>query len=952
MDRNVKAVDQTRKGHLKIFFSYAESIGKTLAMLKDAGRARSQGMDVVAGYIAPDISREALALLEEIQRLEPGPIDIYDDGKSRRQSPEAVCGHGKPGQPDFDLDRALERRPDLILVDELAHSNPPGSRHRRRYQDIQELLQAGIDVYTTVNVGNLESLHDTVTAITGITAWDRIPDSVFDRADQVELIDIEPQELLKRLKESDTADSRLTLQQLTALREVALRRCADRVKRLAGPGQERGFHTDEHILVCLSSAPSNARIIRTAARMAGAFSSQFTALFVETPDFKVASAEDRQRLRDNQSLAEQLGARIETVYGEDVAYQIAEFARLSGITRIVLGQSSVVRKYPAGQGTASGRHLAGEGLFSRKRLFGKMPLTEQLISYVPEMDIHIIPDQGTDSAYHPRKAGTCRLSDIPGNTAWSVCILSGATLLSLGFYRLGFTEANIIMVYILGVLLTSTVTSHQIYSLVSSIASVFIFNFLFTHPRFSLTAYETGYPVTFVVMFLTAYITGTFAIRYKEQAGQSARVAHRTKILFDTDQLLSRAGSREEILCATAQQVMKLLNRNLVIFENLDGQLSAPRLFRPGAQTQYDGHADREYARRMAGNPGTDGTEHHLNSAVGRAAKQTAEFSYDLEKEGPTAQWVLHNNHVAGATTDTLSDSRYLYLALRVNERVYGVLGIEAKHRPLEAQEYDILLSILGECALALENEKNVREKEAAAVLAESEQLRANLLRTISHDLRTPLTTISGNASNLLNHGSSFDEETRRQIYSDIYDDSMWLISLVENLLYATRIEEGRMALHTSPELLGDLVEEAMKHISRKAEEHHLSVVSDQELLLVKADARLVVQVIVNLVDNAVKYTEPGSTVTVTTRACGEMAEVSVADNGGGIPDQEKEKVFEKFYCGTRKIADNRRSLGLGLFLCKAIVEAHGGTIQVADNQPQGTLFRFFLPLEEVTFYE
>ena len=393
----------------------------------------------------------------------------------------------------------------------------------------------------------------------------------------------------------------------------------------------------------------------------------------------------------------------------------------------------------------------------RSHFPGKLTLTEQLISYVPEIDIHIIPDSSVDITYRPKKARDHFWSDILKNTAKSSGILGGATLLSLGFYRLGFTEANIIMVYILGVLLTSIATSHQIYSLVSSIASVFIFNFLFTHPRFSLTAYETGYPVTFIVMFLTAYVTGTFAIRYKEQAGQSAKIAHRTKILFDTDQLLSKAGNRSEIINTAAQQIKKLLNRRIIIFENVNGCLSSPCFFQP------DTVSDR---------------------------------SYDMEKESATAWWVLKNNHAAGATTDTLSDARFMYLALRVNERVYGVVGIEAENNPLDASEHGILLSILGECALALENERNVREKEAAAVLAESEQLRANLLRTISHDLRTPLTSISGNASNLLNNEGIFDETTRKQIYSDIYDDSMWLIKLVENLLYATRIEEGRMTLH------------------------------------------------------------------------------------------------------------------------------------------------------------
>lgn len=325
---------------------------------------------------------------------------------------------------------------------------------------------------------------------------------------------------------------------------------------------------------------------------------------------------------------------------------------------------------------------------------------------------------------------------------------------------------------------------------------------------------------------------------------------------------------------------------------------------------------------------------------------------YDLSRELETAEWVLKNNHAAGATTDTLSDARYLYLALRVNERVYGVVGIEAENVPLDASEHSTLLSILGECALALENEKNAREKEAAAVLAESEQLRANLLRTISHDLRTPLTSISGNASNLMSNSCNFDEKTKQQIYSDIYEDSMWLIDLVENLLYATRIEEGRMALNTSTELLSEIIEDALQHVSRKSGRHKLSTVFEDDLLLVRADARLVVQVIVNIIDNAIKYTQTGSAIAVTVKKHGSMAEVQIADTGKGIPDEEKGRIFDKFYCGTNKIADNRRSLGLGLYLCKVIVKAHGGTIYVTDNQPHGAVFCFTLPLKEASYYE
>ena len=645
----------------------------------------------------------------------------------------------------------------------------------------------------------------------------------------------------------------------------------------------------DHILACLSSAPSNARIIRTAARMAKAFDGQFTALFVETPDFALATEENKRRLEENRKLAEQLGADIETVYGDDIPYQIAEFARISGITRIVLGQSAVTRKH----------------------LFGKPTLTQLLLSYVPELDIHIIPDKAADTTYHPKKARQHSNADILKNIIKSVLILLAATLLSLLFHEIGFTRPNIIMVYILGVLLTSIATSHRIYSLVSSIASVFIFNYLFTEPRFSLTAYETGYPVTFVIMFLTAYITGTFAIRYKEQAKQSAKIAHRTKILFDTDQLLSKAEGKEAILQTAGEQIKKLLGRDIILFNHADGQLSEPMVF-----------ADQDAS----------------------LFKKTNELK--------VAQWVLEHNHTAGATTEQFSDAQYQYLAIRVNERVYGVVGIDAKDGALDASENGILLSILGETALALENEKNIREKEAAAVLAESEQLRANLLRTISHDLRTPLTTISGNADNLLHNGHSFDEETKRQIYSDIYDDSVWLTNLVENLLYSTRIEEGRMALKPSPELLSEIFEEAMQHIRPKLKGHNVTVFCEDDFMLVRADAKLIVQVIINLVDNALKYTPPETAIHISTAKQGKMAEIKIADTGNGISDAEKIKIFDKFYCGENRIADNRRSLGLGLYLCKAIVEAHGGTICVTDNLPHGAIFHFTLPLEEAVYHE
>lgn len=644
----------------------------------------------------------------------------------------------------------------------------------------------------------------------------------------------------------------------------------------------------EHILACLSSAPSNAKIIRTAARMAQAFGSQFTALFVETPDHAAASQENKDRLQANAKLAEALGANIEIIYGEDIPYQIAEYARISGVTKIVLGSSAVTHRH----------------------LFGKPTLTELLLSYAPEIDIHIIPDKKVDTTYHPKKAKEKhRNMRILKNTMKSLLILAATTVLSLFFYKLGFTLPNIIMVYILGVLVTSIATSHQAYSLISSIASVFIFNYLFTEPRFSLTAYETGYPVTFITMFLTAYITGTFAIRYKEQAQQSAKIARRTKILFDADQMLSKAHGKDEIIHAAGSQITKLLGRSIVIFEHSEGKLSKPMPF-------------------------------------------PTEAGSSCGPETEVVDWVLKNIHPAGAGTANFPDARFSYLAIHINDRVYGVIGVDASAGELDASEHGVLLSILGETALALENDRNIQEKEAAAVLAESEQLRANLLRTISHDLRTPLTTISGNAGNLLNNADDFDAETKHQIYTDIYNDSLWLTDLVENLLYSTRIEEGRMTLHTSTELVSEIIADALAHIGQKAAAHPITLRCEDDLLLVRADAKLIVQVITNIIDNAIKYTPAGAAITLTSEARDSMVEIRIADTGKGIPDEEKQKVFDKFYCGEHKIADNRRSLGLGLYLCKAIVEAHSGSIQVLDNHPQGAVFSFTLPREEVNYHE
>lgn len=432
----VEEENQT-KGHLKIFFGYAAGVGKTYTMLKAAHIAKNQGVDVVAGYIEPHARPKTVALLNGLELLPTKEVEY-----------NGITLH------EFDIDAALKRKPQLILVDELAHTNAQGCRHTKRYQDIKELLNAGIDVYTTVNVQHIESLCDVVASITEVFVRERIPDSLFDNADQVELVDIEPQELIDRLnagnvyKEAQAkqaVENFFTIENLTALREIALRRCADRVNILTENARLRShgnYHTDEHILVCLSSSPSNAKIIRTAARMATAFKGVFTALFVETPDFSVMSEENVKRLRSNMRLAEQLGAKIETVYGEDVPFQIAEFARLSGVSKIVIGRSSGVKRH----------------------LFSKPTLTEKLIASAPNLDVHIIPDTVYDAAvYRLRKAKKRNyLIFSAADILKCIAILLVSSLIGTVFHNLGFAEANIITVYVLGVLITAVITKHQI----------------------------------------------------------------------------------------------------------------------------------------------------------------------------------------------------------------------------------------------------------------------------------------------------------------------------------------------------------------------------------------------------------------------------------------------------------------------------------------------------------
>lgn len=842
--------EQTEKYHgkLKIFFGYAAGVGKTYAMLEAAHEAKNNGKDVVVGYVERHTRPDTLALINGLEEIPNKEIRYH--GMTLKE---------------MDLDAVLERKPELVLVDELAHSNAAGCRHLKRYQDVEELLRAGIDVYSTVNVQHLESLHDLVASITGISVKERIPDDVFDSAAQVEVVDIEPDDLILRLHEGKVYEESqakralthfFTKENLAALREIALRRTADRLNRTAKKERkEAAARAGEHILICLSPAPSNKKVIRTAARMAEAFHSGFTALYVETSKKAEISKENAKRLKENIRLAEQLGAQIATVYGEDPAVQIAEYAKVSGVTKIVMGRTN----------------------HRQRTLFGKKNMVDRLTELAANIDIYIIPDQ------QPlfRKKMFISMEDTVITTKdflKTILILVCASVIGMIFFQLGMREANIIMIYILGVLLSSIATRGYLCGVLSSICSVVIFNYLFTEPRFSLNA-DPDYPITFFIMLLTSVLSSTLATRVQRQARQASQKAYYTELLISSIQKLQKGKNEEEILQKGAEQLEALLNR--------------PILYAVSYQ-------DKELA-----------------FSVEPKDKEKEMFSQFTLEEKAVAQWVQKNNKHAGATTNTLSNVKNYYLSVRGMQEVMGIVGIPIKsYEPLDTFEKNLIIAILNECGIIMERRRLSQEK-------------------YNIEMRTHQETL-------------LPEEKKQELYSSIYDDAMWLMNLTENLLSITRVENGSMKLKLEPQLLTEVFYEALRHVDRQAKDHVIHVEVKDEFLMAKMDVHLMIQVIINIVNNAIKYTPVGSEINLSAYKKGDWVYIEIADNGPGMDDESKKHIFDMFYTAYQGKGDNHRGLGLGLNLCKSIVMAHGGKISVTDNTPQGAVFTFTLPWEKV----
>jgi two-component system sensor histidine kinase KdpD len=868
----VKAEEaRQRRGKLKIFLGAAAGVGKTYAMLEAVREQKADGVDAVVGYVETHGRAETDALLEGLEVLPPRMVDYR--GTTLRE---------------LDLDAALARRPALILVDELAHTNAPGLRHAKRWQDVVELLDAGINVYTTMNVQHLETLNDVVAKITGVVVRETVPDSVFEQADEVELIDLPPDELLERFKDGkvympeqaqEAVKNFFRKGNLIALRELALRRTAERVDAqmrvyMHEHAIGKAWPTAERLLVCISPGPESARLVRAAKRMADRLGAPWVAAYVETPAQLRLSAEVRDRVTQTLRLAEQLGAETVRLPGEKMSEAILNFAHDRNVTKIVVGKP-------------------------RRRLWTRILLgsvVDALVQGSGDIDIYVISAEreqpGVLQAPRGRRA-------IPSDWApygWAmavVAVATGAAWLTLPFFEL----ANLVMVYLLGIVVVATRYGRGP-SLVASILSVAALDFFFVPPVFTFAVSDVRYLFTFVVMLIVGLVTSSLAVRIRTQAEAARLREQRTAALYAMSRELASTRGVDQLLTIATRHISEVFRSQVVVLL-----------------------------------PGAGGA---LVSADG------GQFALDSNELG-VGKWVHEHHQPAGLGTSTLPGAAALYLPLQAPRGPVGVLGVRPSDRhALDApDQLHQLETFANQTALAIERAQLADEAQQAQVRMETERLRNSLLSSVSHDLRTPLATITGAATTILENGAKLNDRTRQGLLESIREEAERLNRLVQNLLEMTRLESGALQLRKEWHPLEEVIGAALGRLSKELADRRVETRVPPDLPLVPIDDVLIEQVLVNLLDNAVKYTPGGSPVRIMATSTDETLTVEIADHGPGLPRGEEDKVFEKFYRGV----PGGRGAGLGLAICQGIVKAHGGNIW-AQNLPEGGVaFLFTLPL-------
>ncbi|HEX6834628.1 MAG TPA: sensor histidine kinase KdpD [Rudaea sp.] len=873
---------RTQRGRLKIFFGAAPGVGKTFAMLEAARAQQNAGVDIVVGYIELHGRAETEALLQGLEILPPQKLE-----------------HRGMLLAEFDLDAALARHPSLIVVDELAHTNHPGARHVKRWMDIEELLVAGIDVYTTVNVQHVESLNDVVAQITGVQVQETVPDKVFDSADEVELVDLPPEELLRRLREGKVyvedkirhaLDSFFRKGNLIALRQLALRATADRVD--TSMREYRSQHAiagtwpaGERVLVCVGPDPLSARLVRAARRLAHALHSEWIAVYVETPRLTRLPKAARDRVLQTLRLAEELGAETANVSGESVAAELMAYARQRNVSKILVGKPS------------RGRW--------RDRL--RPSLVDEVVRQSGDIDVYVITgERGAEAPAPPRLPA--RTSDRVAY-AKALGVVAGVTLLCALLYR-HVELTNLVMLYLLGTVGVALWFGRGP-SALAAVLSVALFDFLFVPPRFSFAVSDAQYLITFAVMLATALLVSTLTARGKRQATVARRRERRASELYALSSELAQSRGLDALAAILVRHVTASIEGEAAVLPpDADGRLLDPTHF----------------------------------CARGSAGAAQARYPVPGNDLG-IAQWAYDHRQKAGRNTETLASADAIYLPLNALQRCIGVLGLRPKDpRQLEIPEQMHLLeAFVNQAAVAMERVELAQAARSADAQIESEKLRSLLLASISHDFRTPLASIVGATTTLLDDASAaLDAERRRSLLRGALGEAQRLHRLVDNLLDLTRLTSGPVQLKREwigvDEIVGSVLNRL--HDALAGREVRVDLPSDRPL--VYCDEVMIDQVLFNLIENAHKHTPPGTPIRIRAKAWPASIEFSVADAGPGLTPGDEQRVFEKFHRGRTETAQG--GFGLGLAICKAIVEAHGGEISARNLAEGGAEFRFSVP--------
>ena len=860
------------RGRLRIFFGYSPGVGKTYAMIEAAVAAKGSGKRLLVGHTELHGSTGLASLLREHNMLQEEAQPLGD-------------GHSRV----FDLDAALARHPDLILLDDLAHTNSADGRNRKRWQDVEELLSAGIDVLTTLNVQDIESLNESVAQITGVLTRETVPDRFLDEASEITLVDLSPDELLERFREGKVhvpermvhdADEIFRKPNLVALRELAMRCLADRVGRdirTMHPQQPRShtLATTERLLVYLEAGSDSAKLIRAAQRMANALRAEWVVVYPEVP-LRKQDVRSKELLNRNLRLSEQLGAETVKLTGEDIVEEILKYAASRNVTRIVVGKGA-----------------RGRGL----RFWRRSP-ADRLTSRSGDIDVYVIrsAEESTPSA-----AGAPQRYRLVVVYGWAVGFVILATGVAGLFNWVGLTDATFVMTYLLAVVV-SAVRLGRGPAILSSIAGVLLFNFFFTSPRFTFVVDNPEYLYTFSVMLVITLVISALTARIREQIDLSREKERRTEVLYRVSHRLAGIPGELQLVQAAQEELVSIFSGEIVFFLVRDGDLSI-------------------VSRHAAGKT-------------------------DWVDAREAAKWVFEHNQMAGWGTDAMPDAQALYIPLTTPNATVGVLAWnpENSEQLLSFEQRQLLKVIATQIALALERDQLAQETQAVLAQAEVEKLRSSLLSAVSHDLRTPLTSIAGSADILVE--GNLDAETRRELAEGISEEADHLNQLLENLLQLTRLESGSLRIEKEWQPIDEVIGSSLERQKRALRGRKIRLDIPEEPLLVPLDGLLIEQVMQNLLDNAAKYSSEETSIDVAARQTEAGIEISVTDRGVGLDPHECERIFDKFYRGRNVQSDSSRGAGLGLAISRGIVLAHGGRIWAEPRPHGGAIFKFVLPIE------